>query len=132
MAIGKMTEIGMEKLIKAHAGECALSPIKYMAVGEGGVNEERIVIPATGQEVCLRKELLRKEIEEYHYSSFRSCEYVVFLEEGELTGKEISEAGLIDEEGDLIAYKAFAPKGKDAEDKMGFSMSEELSNREEE
>lgn len=46
------------------------------------------------------------------------------LDKGELTGKEISEMGLYDSDGDLIAYRTFLRKGKDEDIPLIFDMDE--------
>ena len=47
-----------------------------------------------------------------------------YLDKGELTEKEISEMGLYDAEGDLIAYRTFRRKGKDEDIPLSFEMDE--------
>ena len=42
----------------------------------------------------------------------------------ELADQTISEQGLFDAEGDLIAYKTFLPKGKDGDMEFIFDMDE--------
>ena len=46
------------------------------------------------------------------------------LEAGELDGEEISEMGLYDAEGDLVAYRTFLRKGKDADIPQIYDMDE--------
>ena len=54
----------------------------------------------------------------------RQCRYSGILDKGELTGKEISEMGLYDSDGDLIAYRTFLRKGKDEDIPLIFDMDE--------
>ena len=72
---------------------------------------------ATGNEVGLYNELLVKDVESHEYinDGQTTCRYSGTLEAGELSGKQISEMGLYDVDGDLIAYRNFLPKGKDAD-----------------
>ena len=44
-----------------------------------------------------------------------TCRYAATLEAGELDDAYISEMGLYDSEGDLVAYRTFMRKGKDAD-----------------
>ena len=46
------------------------------------------------------------------------------LEKNELANEYISEQGLVDSDGDLVAYKTFLPKGKDEDMEFVFSMDE--------
>lgn len=126
MAQGVITETGRKKLCKAHAGDAALPKIAKMGFGSGGVDEMGDVIEPTGRETGLRTELLQKEIESHRYTDEKetTCRYRTRLEKGELANQKISEQGLFDEDGDLIAYKTFLPKGKDEDMEFIFDMDE--------
>lgn len=124
MAQGVITVKGREKLCKAHAGEIPLPVIAKMAFGNGGVGENGVVISTTGEETALKNELLQKEIEEYSFPISTTCRYSVRLDKLELANETISEQGLIDTDGDLIAYKTFLPKGKDDDMEFVFTMDE--------
>lgn len=123
---GVITVIGRQKLCKSHAGDMILPAIKYMAWGDAGVDAEGQPILTTGNEIALYNELLRKEIESHSYvaDGDTTCRYTATLEAGDLTGKEISEMGLFDEAGDLIAYRTFMRKGKDADIPQIYDMDE--------
>lgn len=124
MAQGVTTTIGREKLCKAHAGERSLPKITKMAFGKGGVDASGVVMDTTGDEIALREELLQKDLEGYTFPIPTTCRYRVRLEKAELANEMISEQGLYDEEGDLIAYKTFLPKGKDEDMEFVFDMDE--------
>lgn len=124
MATGKITEVGRKKLCKAHAGDIALPKISHMALGKARVDDEGIVVEATGSEISLNQELIRKEIDNHSYPEETTCRYPIRLGKSELTGEVISEMGLFDEEGDLIAYKTFLPKGKDNDMEFIFELDE--------
>ena len=113
MAEAMLTEKGREKLCKAHAGDLLLPKIKYIAYGDGGVDENDIPIPVTGKETALREELLRIEIDSHKYPQPTICEYQSGLNKEALANIYISELGIFDEDGDLITYKTFLKKGKD-------------------
>lgn len=123
---GVMTVIARKKLCKAHAGDQQLSKITHIAWGNGGVDENGTPKKTTGNEIALYNELLKKEIESHVYinSENTSCRYTATLEAGELTGEEISEMGLFDEDGDLVAYRTFLRKGKDADIPQIYDMDE--------
>lgn len=124
MAQGVITTKGREKLCKAHAGEIPLPVITKMAFGNGGVGDNGTVISTTGEETALKSELLQKDIDEYLFPIPTTCRYSVRLDKLELANEVISEQGLIDTDGDLIAYKTFLPKGKDDDMEFVFTMDE--------
>lgn len=126
MAQGVITEIGRKKLCKAHAGDAALPAITQMAFGSGGVNADGDVIETTGTETALKTELIKKDVDSHSYTDDKAttCRYTVRLSKAELANQSISEQGLFDADGDLIAYKTFLPKGKDDDMEFVFDMDE--------
>lgn len=124
MAEAVITVKGREKMCKAHAGDITLPPIKYIAFGDGGVDDGDNPYPMTGEEVSLRHELLRMEIDAHGYPVPTTCEYKAGLEKSELANMYISEIGLYDSEGDLIVYRTCLKKGKDDDMLFDFSVQE--------
>ena len=72
------------------------------------------------------KEILKKNIGGHMYTNEKetSCRYTARLEKEELANQSISEQGLFDEDGDLVAYITFLPKGKDEGMVFIFDMDE--------
>lgn len=126
MAKGIITEIGRRKLCKAHAGDEALPKIMKMAFGNGGTDSEGNVIETSGKETSLRSELLKRDVDGHSYvgTGEMTCRYSLRLSKQELANENISEQGLFDEAGDMIAYKTFLPKGKDDDMEFVFDMDE--------
>lgn len=124
MAQGVITEIGRRKLCQAHAGDIALPKITHMAFGDGGVDGTGSVLGTSGGEVSLRNELMKKTIDSYSFPIATTCRYSVRLSKSDLAGESISEQGLYDEDGDLVAYKTFMSKGKDDDMEFVFDMDE--------
>lgn len=125
MAKGVITEIGRKKLCRAHAGEILLPKITQMAFGDGGTDGTGSVRETTGSEGGLYHELLRKPIDGFIFMNHdMTCRYSVRLAKEELAGQAVSEQGLLDEDGDLIAYKMFLPKWKDGDMEFVFEMDE--------
>jgi len=126
MPQGVITEIGRKKLCKAHAGDIKLPKITQMGFGSGGVNEQGEIITPSGMETELKSELLKKNIDKHTYTDSKEtpCRYTASLGKSELVNQNISEQGLFDEEGDLVAYKTFLPKGKDDDMVFIFDMDE--------
>lgn len=126
MAQGVITETGRKKLCRAHSGDQSLASITQMAFGSGGVDADGNVIETTGAETALRTELLKKDVDSHAYTDEKetTCRYTVRLGRAELAGENISEQGLFDADGDMIAYKTFLPKGKDDDMEFIFDMDE--------
>jgi len=126
MAQGVITEIGRKKLCKAHAGDIMLPVITQMAFGDGGIGEDGAVIETGGTETALKHELLKKNIDSHVYTDEKetTCKYSIRLSKTELANQNISEMGLFDADGDLVAYKTFLAKGKDDDMEFVFDMNE--------
>lgn len=108
-----ITKAARQKLVRARAGAIELPEIVGMAFGNGGVDAAgNIIAPGEGQTVLVN-ELYRKPVDGYSFPDDTICRYECTLTEQELAGEEISEIGLYDEDGDIIAIKAFKRKGKD-------------------
>ncbi|MCI9142083.1 MAG: hypothetical protein HFH87_05590 [Lachnospiraceae bacterium] len=108
-----ITKAARQKLVRARAGAIELPKIVGMAFGNGGVDAAgNIIAPGEGQTVLVN-ELYRKPVDGYSFPDDTICRYECTLTEQELAGEEISEIGLYDEDGDIIAIKAFKRKGKD-------------------
>ena len=78
-----------------------------------GVNSSGTVIAPAESQSRLNKELFRKAIDGYTFPNDTTCRYECTLAESELAGKEISEIGLYDTNGDIVCIKTFTRKGKD-------------------
>ena len=126
MAQAVITGTGRKKLCKAHAGDIVLPKITEMAFGDGGVDPDGSVKATTGNELMLYQELLKREVDGHSYvgDGETTCRYTMRLGKEELAGKVISELGLYDSEGDLVAYKTFLGKGKDNDMEFIFDMDE--------
>lgn len=126
MAQGVITATGRKKLCKAHAGDLVLPKITQMAFGDGGMDTDGTVIVTTGTETALKKELLKKNVDSHTFTNAgqTTCRYSLRLSKSDLANKNISEQGLFDAEGDLVAYKTFLPKGKDDDMEFVFDMDE--------
>lgn len=113
MAKSVITNIARKKMAKARYDGTPIEKVKYIALGDGGVNAAGEVIYPLPENVRLQNELIRKEYDSCVQISNTSYEYSIELGPMELAGKFISEAALIDEAGDVIAFSNFLKKGKD-------------------
>ena len=115
------------KLCKARAGDLQpLPPIVKMVFGDGGVDEEGEPIAPTTEQTALNHQLLSKDIESHSYTSTTTCKYKCTIDPDELPGEFISEIGLVDSDGDLVAIKTFLKKGHDEGLEMTFTVEDVL------
>jgi len=119
-----ITKKAREKLVKARAGAIVLPKITGMAFGNGGVDAEGNVIAPAEDQAALVNELYRKEINGYEFIPDTTCRYECTLTEPELAGEEISEAGLYDEDGDIVCIKTFMRKGKDDDVEQTYTLDD--------
>lgn len=124
MAEAVITKIAKIKMLKARAGDKPLAKIVGMAFGSGGVGSGGEIIKPKSEQNALNNELLRKEIRNHAYIGDTACRYTCVLEANELAGKNISEIALYDSDGDIVAIKNFATKGKDADIEMTFNIDD--------
>ena len=123
MADTVITITGREKLAKARAGVANLPPITHMAFGSGGVDGmgEPIIYPNTVTQ--LGNEELRAVVS-ISNPVVTTNRYSGSIGKLELSGVQISEIGLFDEDGDLIAIRTFTKKQKDLGIEMIFEMDD--------
>lgn len=113
MARTTITTKAKKKMLEARAGIASLPKIVGMVFGDGGVNERDEIILHSPDQNTLHHELLRKDVDGYEVVSDTKIRYFCTLQSEELANTYISEAGLYDADGDLVAAKAFLKKGKD-------------------
>lgn len=113
MAKSVITNIARQKMAKARYDGTPIEKVKYIALGNGGVNAAGEIIYPLPENIKLKNELIRKEYDSCKKLSETSYEYAIELGTMELAGEFISEAALIDEAGDVIAFANFLAKGKD-------------------
>lgn len=119
-----ITKKAREKLVKARAGAIMLPKIVGMAFGDGGVDAGGTVLPPSETQSQLTNELLRKQIDGYSFPDDTTCRYECTLSESELAGKEISEIGLYDADGDIVCIKTFMRKGKDSDVEQTYTLAD--------
>lgn len=115
MAGTTVTTRAKKKMLEARAGIAALPKIVGMAFGTGGTNASGDIIAHSADQNTLHNEVLRKEVSSIEVVSDTKIRYSCKLEADELAGEYISEVGLYDADGDMVAMKAFMKKGKDGD-----------------
>ena len=118
MAAEAVVLTGFRKKIAAHlAGKGTLKPIKYMAFGDGGHRPDGSVISPLESQTGLNNEVLRKELSFIKQEDELSVTGAGVIEKAECVGKALSEAALLDADGELVAVKNFAPKLKESDER---------------
>ena len=108
-----ITKKARENLVKARAGAITLPKIIEPGLGFGRCNDYTGTVYTAFAKCHANKELFRKAIDGYTFPNDTTCRYECTLAESELAGKEISEIGLYDTNGDIVCIKTFTRKGKD-------------------
>lgn len=102
-----------------------LAPVTHIALGGGAGEDSEPLTPLETQE-ALTSEIERYPVGNVTYPSETTARYTVTIPAGELTGQSISEAALIDSDGDLCAIKNMYPKRKDAGVAFTFEFDDEF------
>lgn len=93
-----------------------LKKFAYMAFGDGGHNTNGTAKSPNPNQTALQHELMRKSLYSVIQEDVYSTTGKGVLEKIELVGSAISEAGLIDVDGNLLGFKNFAPKIKESDE----------------
>ena len=103
-----------------------LAPITQIAFGSGGAGEDGEPLTPLETQETLAGEIERYPVGSVTYPAETTARYTVTIPAGELTGQSISEAALIDSEGDLCAIKNMYPKRKDTGVAFTFEFDDEF------
>lgn len=115
------------KTCRASSGAAAtLPPITHMAFGDGGVDAQGEPIPPTETQTGLRHEIARYPVESVTYPEQATARYLVTIPKPDLPGASISEAALVDAEGDAAAIKTMYIKRKDDGVAFGFELDDKF------
>ncbi len=77
MAKSVITNIARKKMARARYDGTPLEKVKYIALGDGGVNEDGEVIYPLPENINLQNELIRKEYDSCTKISDTSYEYAI-------------------------------------------------------
>lgn len=128
MAKSVVTNVAKGKMVKARAGMGVVPKITGMAFGDGagGGNGCRAPLPT---DTALQHELLRQDVDGAALQDDGiSVLYTCTLAKATLAGETINEVALVDAEGDFVAIKSFADKGKDGDMEMVFSVLDKFAD----
>ncbi len=122
-----VTDIRREKLCKITSGAlAAIAPVAFAALGDGGVDENGNVLEPSGGQTALNHEVGRYRVDAPQYPTPATARYTVTVPKNELAGVNISEAALVDADGDLCSIRNMLPKGKDADVEFTFTFDDEF------
>lgn len=123
MAGGWITDDCRKRLAKRFTdGIDPIPKIFYVAFGNEGHNPDRTPKAKDTTILTLNNELMRKLVSSVIQEDLFSTTGTGQLEKADLIGQEISEAGLLDEDGNLLAFKFFAPHTKDSDEEYETSV----------
>ena len=111
-----------KRLAKHMADNTALPPIAYMAFGDGGHNADLTPKAPSAGAVALVHEVLRKPLAAITQEDAFSTTGKGVIDASELIGARISEAALLDANGQLVGLKNFAPKLKESDERYEISI----------
>lgn len=119
MAASAVLLDSFRKRLAAHmAGKGTLAPLGFMAFGDGGHDPETLeAIKPSASQTELNHEVMRKPLASITQETEFSVTGRGSVESNELQGVRLSEAALLDTEGNLIAIKNFAPKVKELDER---------------
>jgi len=108
-----MTNAHRVKLSRFMIDGLSLKRAAYVVFGDGGNDaNNKATLPDAGS-IKLNNELLRKNIASSYFDNAFSCSFVASIEKTELNGKLISEIGVLDTDGELIALQHIDAVPKD-------------------
>ena len=119
MAASAVLLDSFRKRLAAHmAGKGTLAPLGMMAFGDGGHNPDDLTaMPPSSSQTALNHEVMRKPLTSITQETEFSVTGRGTIESNEMQGVHLSEAALLDTEGNLIAIKNFAPKVKELDER---------------
>jgi hypothetical protein len=108
----------------------SIPPVTAVAFGDGGVDGNGDPIPPSISASALNNELARYPIDSVAYpldpAPRTTARYTATIPEADLAGASISEAALVDGDGQLCAIKSFFIKRKDAGVSFTFTFDDEF------
>jgi len=94
----------------------ALPQVAMMAFGDGGHNADGTAKQPDPGRTSLYHEVLRKPLAQKVQEDAYSVTGTGRIEKSEVIGAHISEAALLDENGNMLSFRNFAPKIKESDE----------------
>lgn len=122
-----ITKVRRENLCRITSGAItALPPITHIAFGSGGVDNTGEPITPIDTQTTLNSEVGRYPIDGVEYPITTTARYTVTIPKDDLGGVKISEAALVDANGELGAIKNMYVKQKDVGTSFIFTFDDEF------
>jgi len=122
-----VTEFRRKSLCEITSGKItSIAPISHIAFGNGGCNTDGAVKTPDSKQTALNHEIGRFAVDAPSYPSAATARYTVTIPNNELVGEVISEAALVDSDGNICAIRNMLPKGKDEEVTFTFTFDDEF------
>ena len=116
MAEAVTTYDSRKRLARHFYDGTTLPQATQMAFGDGGHDANGDPLSPDASKTSLNNELLRKDLASIYQEDDFSTTGSGRIAESELVGADISEAGLLDADGNLLGFKNFAPKSKESDE----------------
>lgn len=115
------------KICRASSGAIStLAPITHIAFGDGGVDSNGKPIPPQETQTALKHEIARYQVDGIEYPVETTARYSATIPKEDLVDKFISEAALVDGNGDVVAIKTMYAKQKDEGTAFTFKFDDEF------
>ena len=115
------------KLCRASSGVInTLAPVTHVAFGDGGVDSGGTPIAPQESQTALINEIARYPVGSIQYPSETAARYSATIPKEDLADQFISEAALIDSDGDAVAIKTMYAKQKDKGTAFTFEFDDEF------
>ena len=122
-----ITKFRREQLAKITSGAITeIAKVAYIALGDGGLEEDGTPTQPSEEQAALAREIGRYPVDGPQFPLSTTARYSITVPEGELAGEKISELGLLDLNGKLVAIRNCSPKIKDADEEFTFVFDDEF------
>lgn len=122
-----ITRYRRQKLCQITSGAInVLAPVTQIAFGSGGVDSAGNPIPPVETATALSTEVARYPIDDVTYPVNTTARYTCTIPADDLAGVSISEAALVDSDGQLCAIKTMYVKRKDEGVSFTFTFDDEF------
>ncbi len=103
-----------------------IAAVTHVAFGDQGTDASGAPKSPAGSQTALVHEVGRYPIDSAAYPAPTTARYTVVIPKDDLAGIAVSEAALVDADGDLCAIRNMLPKGKDAGVEFIFTFDDEF------
>lgn len=122
-----ITIVRRSKICRASSGAIStLAPVTHIAFGDGGVDAMGDPIIPQETQTALNHEIARYPVSSIEYPVETTARYGATIPKEDLVDKFISEAALVDSDGEVVAIKTMYAKQKDEGTAFTFKFDDEF------